>query len=79
MVDVVCEIRRAGYTADGKAILDMRSSGTFDWNWFLSTPEHGREILAIGMTAIVANKMIECQIADPVGPYAQVNAAFLVK
>jgi len=79
MVDVVCEIRRAGFSADGKAQLDMRSVGTFDWNWFLSAPEHGREILAIGLTAIAANKMIECQIVDPVGPWAQVSAAFLVK
>ena len=52
---------------------------TFDWTWFLSSPEHSREILAIALTAIASDKMVACQINDPVVSWAQIIRCVLVK
>ena len=79
MFDGNCEIRRAGFSPEGMAQLGLRSMPTFDWTWFLSSPEHSREILAIGLTAIASDKMVACQINDPVAPWAQIIRCVLVK
>ncbi len=67
--DAPCEIRRAGINKDGQAQLDLKAAdGTFDWTWFLSADNLGREMLAIALAAIVANKQVNAffVLPDPV-------------
>jgi hypothetical protein len=80
MVDVVCEIRRAGITPEGLAQLDVRpQNGSFDWTWVLSKDGLGREMLATALAAIVSGKFIECQIEEPVSSWSRVIRLVIVK
>jgi hypothetical protein len=73
MFDNTCQIRRANVRADGRAQLDLKADdGTFDWSWFLSTSDHGNEVLAVALTAIATGKKIYCTINDPVQSWAEV-------
>ena len=77
--DGPCEIRRAGVTPEGLAQLDLKAAdGTFDWSWFLSSDGLEREILATALAAIVAEKRVWAQIADPVGPWSRVHRFLLI-
>jgi len=79
MSDHGCTVRRAGVLADGSAQLDLKADdGAFDWNWFKSSPAIGREVLAVALTALATGSHMECQFADPIGPFTAVEAAFLV-
>jgi len=63
--DGVCEIRRAGVDPGGLAQLDLKAvDGTFDWTFFLSTDELGREMLAVALAAICSNKRVHAQISE---------------
>jgi hypothetical protein len=63
--DGVCEIRRAGTSPEGLAQLDLKAvDGTFDWRWFLSADNLGREMLAVALAAICSNKRVAVQMAD---------------
>jgi hypothetical protein len=74
MFDSVCEIRRAGVTADGKALLDLKAvDGTFDWSWMVSSPERTREVLAVALAALTTGKTVFCTIDDPIGPWSTVG------
>jgi hypothetical protein len=79
MFDGNCEIRRALITPEGFAQLDLRSTPDFEWNWFLSSKEQSREILAIALTAIATGKKVVCQIEDPSAAFSQVIKFGLVK
>jgi len=63
--DGTCEIRRAGVTGDGRALLDMKAiaPASFDWNYCFSAPERTAEVMAVALTAIATNKQIYCTIA----------------
>ena len=79
MSEHVCSIRRAGVRPDGSAQLDLKADdGTFDWNWFVSAPEIGREVLAVALTALATGRTVLCGVSDPVGPFTRVETAFLV-
>lgn len=63
--DGYCEIRRAGISSDGLAQLDLKAvDGTFDWTWFFSAENLGREMLAVALAAIVSNKKVEAAMND---------------
>jgi hypothetical protein len=80
MFDGYCQIRRAGVTEDGKAQLDLKADdGSFDWNWFVSTPQYTREVLAAALAAIACNKKVYCLINDPVQAWAEVSRFGLAK
>jgi hypothetical protein len=75
-----CEIRRAGIRPDGRAQVDMRAvNGAFDWNWFVSNPEKGKEVLAVALTAIASGKQIACTIENESQPFAEVGFFGIVK
>ena len=77
--DGVCDIRRAGVSPEGLAQLDLKAAdGTFDWNWFLSADNLGRETLAVALAAICSNKRVHAQISDPVGTWSRVNRFLLI-
>ncbi len=77
--DGICEIRRAGVSPEGLAQLDLKAvDGTFDWNWFLSADNLSREMLAVALAAITANKRVHAQISDPVTTWSRVNRFLLV-
>jgi hypothetical protein len=78
MSDHVCSIRRAGVRPDGSAQLDLKADdGAFDWNWFVSAPEIGREVLAVALTALATGGKVECAFTDPVGAFTRIETAFL--
>lgn len=65
MFDGVCEIRRAGVTADGRAQVDIRAiDGSFDWRWAISGPGRSREVLAVALTAIATHQSIVCAMSN---------------
>jgi hypothetical protein len=68
----VCLIRGAGINSvDGRVHLDLKAvDGSFDWNWFLAKQEHNREILAIALAAITANKNVLIQ-TEATTPWAE--------
>lgn len=75
----VCSIRRAGIRADGRAQLDLKADdGAFDWNWFVSSPDIAREILAVALTALTNEMHVDCVLTEPIGPFSTVENAFLV-
>jgi hypothetical protein len=77
--DGVCEIRRAGVSPEGLAQLDLKAvDGSFDWNFFLSSDNLGREMLATALAAICSNKRVHAQIADPVTSWSRVHRLLLV-
>jgi hypothetical protein len=83
MSEHVCSIRRAGVLADGSAQLDLKSDtplqdGGFDWNWFVSTPTIGKQVLAVALTALATGLKMDCVVTDPVAPSSRVETAFLV-
>jgi hypothetical protein len=64
-----CEIRRAGVDPNGLAQLDLKArDGTFDWHWFLSADERGKEMLAVALAAIVAGKDVDASMDLPDPP-----------
>jgi len=74
-----CEIRRAGVNPQGLAQLDLKAvDGTFDWSWFLSADNLGREMLAVALAAICSNKRVHALIADPVATGGRVLLLLLV-
>lgn len=78
--DGTCEIRRALIRSDGKAQLDIKAeNGAFDWNWFVSSAQHGNQVLAVALTALATNKKVVCVINDPVQPWAEVDAFGVAK
>jgi len=80
MFDGNCEIRRAGITPEGLAQLDLRAAdGSWDWNWFLSTPAMTREVLAVALSAITSGKNVACQIDNPAASWSTVIRLLLVK
>ncbi len=67
--DGPCEIRRAGVNTAGLAQLDLRAvDGTFDWHWFLSADNLGREMLAVALAAIVSNRQVDAAMTLPDPP-----------
>lgn len=59
MIDTTYEIRRAGISSDGNAVLDMKATnGAFDWRWIVTSPDRAREFLAVALTAIASNKLV---------------------
>jgi len=79
MIDKVCDIRRAGINANGRVQLDLQArDGSFTWNWFLGTPTLTREMLAVALAAITAEKPVECTIDGPTA-WAEIHAIFYVK
>lgn len=68
--DGTCEIRRAGVTGDGRALLDLKGNSppTFDWSWVNSTPESTREVMAVALTAVASNKLVYCTITPLPAP-----------
>lgn len=69
--DKPCEIRRAGINPAGLAQLDMRAvDGTFDWHWFLSADNLGREMLAVALAAMVSNRQVNVTMTLPDPPGA---------
>jgi hypothetical protein len=82
MFDGEYEIRRAGINANGQAMLDMQTvagGGTaFPFTWVYSTPERAREILAVALTALAANKRVGGVVNNDVNPYV-VDHLYLVK
>jgi hypothetical protein len=79
MFDGNCEIRRALLRPDGLTQMDMRSAPDFEWNWFLSSKEQSREVLAIALTAIATGKKVCCVIDDPSVAFAPITQIGLVK
>jgi hypothetical protein len=60
-----CEIRRAGVDPGGLAQLDLKAvDGTFDWTWFLSADNLGREVLAVALAAVCSNRRVYAQISE---------------
>jgi hypothetical protein len=59
MFDGACDIRRAGVTEQGLAMLDLKAdNGTFDWQWFVSETQNAREVLAVALVAIATGKKL---------------------
>jgi hypothetical protein len=80
MFDGNCQIRRAGVMEDGRVQVDLKDdAGSFDWAWFVTTPQYTKEILAAALAAIACNKKVYCQIADPVQYGAQIIRLGLLK
>jgi hypothetical protein len=77
--DGVAEIRRAGVSPEGLCQVDLRLTGAADWNWFLSTDGLSREMLAVALAAIVANKTLSVQIKEPVTTWARVYRCLINK
>jgi hypothetical protein len=81
--DGPCEIRRAGVTAGGEAQLDLKAAdGTFDWHWFLSADNLGREMLAVALAAMAANRQVDAAMTLPAGgadpSWTKVDRLFLI-
>jgi hypothetical protein len=73
MFDGVCNIRRAGVTPDGRTQLDLRAAdGSWDWNWFLGRQTISKEILAVALTAIAADRQVWCQMDNPAVSWSEV-------
>jgi hypothetical protein len=80
MFDGVCQIRPAGVTPEGRAQLDLKAeNGSFDWTWCISKTAINREVLAIALAAITSNKLVFCQMDQPVGPWSEVHRIVIVK
>lgn len=80
MADLICSIRRAGIRPDGRAQLDLKAdSGEFDWSWFLTNAERGREVLATALVAITNDKKVEVTLPDPPQAWSEIQAFFLLK
>jgi hypothetical protein len=76
--DGYCEIRRAGISPEGLAQLDLKAvDGAFDWTFFLSADNLGREMLAVGLAAISSNRRVHVQISDPVASWSRVGRCLL--
>lgn len=74
-----CNIRRAGISTNGNAILDIEATdGTFGWSWRHVEPDRTRELLAIALAAIATDKQVNVYIPDPVAS-ANVLAMQLIK
>jgi hypothetical protein len=79
-IDRVCSIRRAGVLANGSAQLDLQADdGTFTWNWFVSAPAIGREVLAVALTALTTGSKVECLFTEPIGAFSAIETAFLAQ
>jgi hypothetical protein len=68
-----CEIRGAGINSnDGLVHFDLKAKdGAFDWNPFTAPPTQAREMLAIAIAAITANKSVVMQTTETT-PWAAV-------
>jgi len=78
-----CDIRRAGIRSGTVAQLDLKAgNGQFGYTWFLSDPDLGREMLAIALGALLANKQVDATIELPDPPaevsWAKVTSLFLI-
>lgn len=80
MRDVVCDIRRVGINQGGRVQFDVKAAdNSFDWRWFLGSTTLTREMLAIALAALTAEKRVEITVDDPPNPWAEVHAIFYVK
>jgi hypothetical protein len=79
-LDKGCDIRRAGYNEDNVAQLDLKAQdGTFNWNFFYSSTDNARVILAVALAAITTGKAVECQVDDPAtNSHPGISAIWLV-
>jgi hypothetical protein len=79
MCDGVCQIRRAGVSIEGLAQLDLKAdAGAFDWNWFLSQDNMGKEVLATALVAISSGRKVWVQM-ETTTTWSRVQRFLLIK
>jgi hypothetical protein len=80
MLDKVCDIRRVGINTNGRVQLDVKAiDNSFDWRWFVGSSALTKEMLAVALAALTAEKRVEITVDDPPNPWAEVHAIFYVK
>jgi hypothetical protein len=69
----LCMIRSTGLNSgDERVHFDLKAmDGQFDWTPFLAKKEHSRELLAIALAAITANKKVYIQ-TEVTNPWSEV-------
>jgi hypothetical protein len=80
MIEKVCEIRRVGMNANGRVQLDLKAiDNTFDWRWFIGAEAMTKEMLAISLAALTAERRVFAGFDDNPAPFSQVHHLFYVK
>jgi hypothetical protein len=75
--EFICSVSRAGIRADGRAQLELKGDG-LQIDWYVSSPDIAREVLAIALTALTTGMHLDCVFTEPIGSFSTVENAFLV-
>jgi hypothetical protein len=81
--DSPCEIGRVGISPTGMAQLELKAvNRRFDWTWFLSADNLGREMLAIGLAAKLSKRQVNVVMTLPPLPadpsWTQIKSMVLI-
>jgi hypothetical protein len=80
MIEKVCDIRRVGMNANNRVQLDLKATdNTFDWQWFIGAQAMTREMLAISLAALTAEKRVMATFDDSHASFSEVHSLFFVK
>jgi hypothetical protein len=80
MIEKVCDIRRVGMNTAGRVQLDLKAiDNTFDWQWFIGAQAMTKEMLAISLNALTAEKRVLATFDDAHASFSEVHSLFYIK
>jgi len=71
MAVYICYIHQAGLVSDGQLLVGLKEvNGKFDI-WGIANEAHKKELLAISLMAMSANKQVDVELPDAPSPPAE--------